>query len=252
MSEYVGGGTESINGFDMYYELYGRGEPLILLHGWTGIGANWNPFVEYFAEERQVVIPDLRGHGLSTNPSGRFTFRQCAEDVAALLDFLKIERCSAIGVSLGAETLLHLATMQPDRLDNMVLVSGTPYFPDEARRIMAEMPVEGRSEEEWYVMRQWHRHGDEQILTLWRLGREFKDSYDDVNFTPPLLGTIRARTLIVHGDRDPIYPVRLAFELHQGIRGSYLWVVPNGGHGPIFVNPGPFIETVVPFLRGEW
>ena len=80
-----------------------------------------------------------------------------------------------------------------------------------------------------------------------------KDSYDDVNFTPPLLSTIRARTLIVHGDRDPIYPVRLAVEMHASIPGSHLWIVPNGGHGPIF---GPqraaFEEGALAFLRGEW
>ena len=61
-----------------------------------------------------------------------------------------------------------------------------------------------------------------------------KDSYDDMTFTPPYLSTITARTLIVHGDRDPLYPVNLAFEMYAAIPRSYLWVVPNGGHGPIF------------------
>jgi len=252
MGGYTGGGTESINGFDFYYEIYGQGPPLVLLHGWTGIGANWGPFIPYFAEDHQVIIPDLRGHGLSTNPSGEFTFRQCADDVAALLDHLRIEKCSAIGVSLGAKTLLHFATKQRDRLESMVLVSAAPYFPPEARQLMNSMSAEDRSEEEWSVMRQWHRHGDEQIRTLWRVGNGFKDSYDDLNFTPPLLGTIQARTLIVHGDRDPLYPVKHAIELYDAIPGSYLSIVPNAGHGPIFVNPGPFIETALPFLRGEW
>ena len=68
-------------------------------------------------------------------------------------------------------------------------------------------------------------------------------------FTPPLLATIRARTLIVHGDRDPLYPVELALELFRGIPNAALWVVPNGAHGPIFGAMAPrFAETALAFL----
>ena len=77
--------------------------------------------------------------------------------------------------------------------------------------------------------------------------------YDDVNFTPPYLGKITAETLIVFGDRDPLYPVSLAFELRAAIPKSHLRVVPNGGHGPVFGDAAPrFAETAVAFLRGEW
>jgi pimeloyl-ACP methyl ester carboxylesterase len=80
-----------------------------------------------------------------------------------------------------------------------------------------------------------------------------KDSYEDVNFTPPHLATIQARTLIVHGDRDPLYPVGLAVEMYAAIPRSYLWVVPNGGHGPIFGDRAPgFRENALAFLGGVW
>lgn len=83
--------------------------------------------------------------------------------------------------------------------------------------------------------------------------RGFADSYNDVNFTPPLLGTITADTLIVFGDRDPLSPVSLAFELHAAIPKAHLWVVPNGGHGPVFGDRAPrFAEAALSFLRGEW
>jgi pimeloyl-ACP methyl ester carboxylesterase len=79
------------------------------------------------------------------------------------------------------------------------------------------------------------------------------DRYDDVNFTPPYLATISAETLIVFGDRDPLYPVSLAFELKAAIPGSYLWVVPNAGHLPVFGEGAPrFAETATSFLRGGW
>jgi pimeloyl-ACP methyl ester carboxylesterase len=74
-----------------------------------------------------------------------------------------------------------------------------------------------------------------------------------VNFTPPYLSTITADTLIVFGDRDPLYPVSIALDMHRAIPRSYLWVVPNGGHGPIFRDLAPaFAATAMAFLGGAW
>ncbi len=247
------GYTETINDIEMYYETRGEGEPLVLLHGGGGAGTNWGLVFAEPPEGCQLVIPDLRGHGRSTNPSTKLTFRQVALDVFALLDRLGIERFKAIGLSMGAKTLLHMGTQQPDRIEAMVMVSATPYFPQQARSIMGALTPENRSDAEWEQMRQWHRHGDEQIRKLWTQMNGLKDSYDDMTFTPPYLSTITARTLIVHGDRDPLYPVNLAFEMYSAIPHSYLWVVPNGGHGPIFGDmAGRFVETSLAFLRGAW
>ena len=200
------GQTVSINGMEMYYEIHGTGEPLLLLHGGGGVGANWQLIFKETPEGYQLIVPDLRGHGRSTNPSMAFTFRQSALDVFALLDHLGIERCKAIGISMGAKTLLHMATQQPARIEAMVLVSATPYFPAQARAIMSQLSPDKHTDAEWRQMREWHKHGDEQIRALWRMGHEFKDSFTDMNFTPPYLSTITARTLVVHGDRDPLFP----------------------------------------------
>ena len=103
------------------------------------------------------------------------------------------------------------------------------------------------------LMRKRHRHGDAQLQQLFAHSRALADSYDDVNFTPPYLATISAETLIVFGDRDPLYPVSLAFELKAAIPRSYLWVVPNAGHGPVFGDDAPrFTRTATSFLRGGW
>ncbi len=238
---------------DMYYEIRGEGEPLVLLHGFTGSGADWELIFRTPPRRFRLIIPDLRGHGRSSNPSNSFTLRQCALDVSALLDRLGIDRFKAIGMSAGAIALLHLAIRQPARIEAMVLVSGAHYFPEEARAIMSRMTVEGRSELEWQIMRQHHKLGDDQIRALWRQGHAMKDNYDDVNFTPPLLSTIAARTLIVDGDRDPFYPPSVTMELYASIPASYLWIIPNAGHVPVFGHMADrFTETVMPFLRGEW
>ncbi len=241
--------TETLDGIEMYVEVFGEGEPLLLLHGFSGAGSNWESFIPRFVERYRLVIPDLRGHGRSTNPTRSFTFRQSALDIYALLDRLEIGNFKAIGVSGGAKTILHMATQQPGRVEAMVIVSAAPYFPEQARAIMGQMNPDNRSDEEWKLMREWHKHGDEQIRALWQQGHDFKDSYDDMNFTPPYLSTITADTLIVHGDRDPFYPVELALEMYRAIPASYLWVIPDGGHGPIFgETKDQFIEAALAFL----
>jgi pimeloyl-ACP methyl ester carboxylesterase len=246
----MSGQTVSLNGIELYYELHGAGEPLLLLHGMTGAGGDWiHAGRDELAQKYRLIVPDLRGHGRSTSSAEALTHRQCALDILALLDRLGIHRCKAVGLSMGGNTLLHMATRSPERLEAMVLVSATAYFPEQARAIMRQVTAAGRSADDWREMRERHKHGDEQVLALWRLQRALAGSYDDMNFTPPLLSTISARTLIVFGDRDPLYPVEIAVEMYRAIPRAALWVVPGGGHGPIFLDArAPFVRAALEFL----
>jgi pimeloyl-ACP methyl ester carboxylesterase len=242
-----------INGIDLNYETVGDGEPLLWLHGFMGAGLDWKYIFEEPPAGFRIIAPDLRGHGASANPSGEFTFRQAASDVVALLDHLGIESAKAIGLSGGGIALLHMATTVPASITSMVIVSAPPYFPAEARALQRQASEAMFSEAELHLMRQRHPYGQTQIQQLLAQSRGFADSYDDVNFTPPYLGTIRAETLIVFGDRDPFYPVSLAFELKGAIPRSHLWVVPNAGHVPVFGDDAPqFAATALAFLRGAW
>ena len=246
----------SINGMEMSFEVDGDGPALVLLHGFTGAGSDWRYVfdLEELAKTYRVIVPDLRGHGGSTNPSGEFTHRQCARDVFALLDLLNIDKFTAIGLSGGGNTLLHMATAQSSRVVAMVIISATTHFPEQARAIMKMFSFENLSAEELAQMRARHRHGDDQIRALYRIGNAFKDSYDDLNFTAADLRTISAETLIVYGDRDPLYPISIAMELYASIPRAYLMVLPNAGHSPIFLGDAKdyFVKTATSFLRGGW
>lgn len=123
--------TINVNGADLYVEERGTGEPLALLHGMSGTSGDWRHVfdLDRLAQSFRVIALDARGHGRSTNPSDEFTFGGCARDVLAILDALGIEQAKAIGVSLGAKTLLHVATQAPARLTAMILVSAAPRFP---------------------------------------------------------------------------------------------------------------------------
>lgn len=246
--------TFHIHGIELHTALWGDGEPLVLLHGFTGTGADWAHVfdLDALAREHRLIIPDLRGHGGSTTGPLPITLRQSGLDVLALLDRLGIARCKAVGLSFGAKTLLHLATHAPERVEAMVLVSATTHFPEQARELMRKAAVEAPTEEDLRSMRARHRRGDEQIRALLRQPRSFAESVDDMAFTPSLLSTVRARTLIVHGDRDPLYPVEIAVELYRGIQRSALWIMPGEGHGPIFgASRDAFARTALEWLRGE-
>jgi pimeloyl-ACP methyl ester carboxylesterase len=254
------GQLASVNGMEMYYETYGQGPPLILLHGFFHTASMWKPYIPALAEHYRVIAVDLRGHGRSTNPSKQYTHRQSALDVYALAGRLGIDRFKAIGMSSGGMTLLHMATQQPERLEAMVLVSATHYWPEECRAINRQVTVDGApwGDWDWEWYRQNHVHGKEQALALINQFHNFKDSYDDMNFTPPYLSTIKASTLIVHGDRDQFFPVFIPVEMYRAIPHSYLWVIPNGTHKDdrLFVAPYPyadvFTQTALEFLSGAW
>ncbi len=250
MNEVHSGQSVAINGIALHYELHGHGDPLLLLHGMTGCAGDWrHAGRERFAETYRLIAVDARGHGHSTYADGALTHRQCALDTLSLLDHLGIGRCKAIGTSMGANILLHIATIDPDRIDAMVLVSATMYFPEQARAVMRQVPVENQPEEEWRVMRERHKLGDEQIIYLWKQMRALADSDDDMCFTPSQLLRITARTLIVYGDRDFLYPVEMAVTMHRAIPNAALWVLPNAGHSPIYLEAAdPFVRTSLAFL----
>ena len=247
------GQAVSVNRIELYVERSGEGEALLLLHGGGGAGVNWKLIFDAAPDGYELVVPDLRGHGRSTNPGVAVTFRQLALDVIGMMDSLRVTTFKAIGMSMGAKTLLHVATIQPERVEAMVVVSATPYFPEMTRALMRAASAVSHDDQDWARMRQLHSQGDDQIRAIWAMSEQFANDYEDMSFTPPRLGRIQANTLIVHGDQDPLYPVALALEMYAAIPRSHLWVVPNGGHCPVFGNMAPlFARTALEFLNAEW
>jgi pimeloyl-ACP methyl ester carboxylesterase len=238
-----------VNGMEMYVEVRGTGDALLLLHGFGSCGKSWAQVADSLAGRYQLVVPDLRGHGRSTNPSGTFTHRQSALDVYALLDQLGVTRFKAMGISTGGMTLLHMATQQRDRIDAMVLIGATTEFPEPARAIMRSVSGDSLSSADRRHFATCAARGDPQIRELAGQFARFRDSYDDMNFTAPFLGTIRARTLIVHGDRDEFFPVDIPVGMYRAIPKAALWIVPRGDHVPIFGRHlREFLQVTADFL----
>jgi pimeloyl-ACP methyl ester carboxylesterase len=162
----TGGHTVQINNIEMYYEEYGAGKPLVLLHGFGGCTQNWHPFIAKLSERYRLILVDLRGHGHSTNPENRFTHREAASDVFLLLDRLGVGLFSAMGISSGGMTLLHMPTSQPKRIDSMVLISATSHFPDQARAMMRDASFGNMPQQVQEMYRECAKRGDAQIGQL--------------------------------------------------------------------------------------
>ncbi len=257
-----------VNGIELFYRQAGEGTPLLLLHGFFNSSDQWAPYFDDLTADFRVIVPDMRGHGRSTNPSGQFSHRQYAQDVYALLDALEITTLRAVGYVSGGMTLLHMATQQPDRIDAMSLWGTAPYLPELCRAHVRRATFESiqRDSPQWLEgIRRQHPGGDEQIRALVQNYRTMGETYNDMNFTPDHLATITAPTQIVHGDRDGLFPVDIPLAMYQAIPKASLLILPNtpyslfdnllrywgytGSHPPTTATPFPSI--VRQFLLNE-
>ena len=123
-TETMGAGEYAdVNGLHMYYETHGGGRPLILLHGGLGSSEMFGPILPALAAEHQVIAPDLQGHGRTADIDRPIDMRLMADDVAALIDDLGLEKPDVIGYSLGGGVAFFLASKYPDKIGKLVIVS---------------------------------------------------------------------------------------------------------------------------------
>lgn len=234
---------------ELHHEIHGEGAPLLWVHGFMGAGPDWRHVFHEPPAGFRLIAPDLRGHGSSPDLSTGFSFRQAGLDLIALLDRLSIDRACGIGISGGGIALLHAAVAAPARIGSMVLVSVPPRFPDQARAIQRQYAPAMLSPIEMEMLRARHRRGEGQIARLFDGARAMADDYDDVNFTREALSRVESRSLIVFGDRDPLYPVSTAVELYDAMPRASLWVIPEAGHVPVFRgHAAPFAAAALGFL----
>lgn len=119
-------GYAPVNGLQMYYEIHGSGEPVVLLHGaFMTITTNWDGWIAELAKTRKVIAVEMQGHGRTADIPRDMTYEDLADDVAALLDQLKIPRADLIGYSLGGSVAMECAIRHPDRVRKAVIISST-------------------------------------------------------------------------------------------------------------------------------
>ena len=217
-----------VNGLDMYYEVHGDGEPLLLLHGGAGsIPEKWIPL---FSPHFRVIAPEQMGHGRTADLVDRpFHYHDMAEDTFELLRLLEVESAVVVGYSDGGIIGLDMAIHHPASVSRLALTGVNARF-------------DGYTEEN----KEWVRALDpasepvsERYCTLspdggnhWPvvLGRMKPMWAAEPSFTDAELARIAAPTLLIFGDRDIVTPEH-AVEMFRAIPGAQLCVVPDAGHG---------------------
>ncbi len=131
--------TALVNGVEIFYDVHGTGEPLVLLHGLGASSQDWEHQVPEFSRHYQVITPDLRGFGRSAKPSGPYSIAQFSADMLALLDTLGVKHCHLLGLSMGGAVAFQMALDRPARLTSLVIVNSSPNFELHSwrRRLMA-------------------------------------------------------------------------------------------------------------------
>lgn len=223
-------GYSPVNGLKMYYEIYGEGKPLVLIHGGgSTIQSTFEKVIPLFVKTRKIIALELQAHGRTNDRNTPLSFEQDADDVATLLKNLKIGKVDFFGFSNGGTTTLQIAIRHPEIVNKLVLGSAL------AKR-------NGVSEEFWEFMGQAQLENMPNQLKKAYLkvatdpnGLQImhdKDAERMVNFKDipdSLLTSITAPTLIISGDKDVILPEH-TFELHKKIPNSQLAIIP-GVHG---------------------
>jgi pimeloyl-ACP methyl ester carboxylesterase len=225
-------GHAPVNGINMYYEVHGRGNgvPLVLLHGGgSTIDVTFSRVLPVFAGSRRVIAVEEQGHGRTTDRDAPVRFESSADDVAALLRFLKIEKADILGFSNGAGVALQIAIRHPQLVRKMVFASSITKrdgahpqlweFMKQADFSNMPQPLKDAFLQVNPDMQQLKTMHDKDAERM----RNFKDVPDD------LVRSVRAPTLIVLGDQDIVKPEH-AIELVRLITGARLLILP-GGHG---------------------
>ncbi|WP_339759239.1 alpha/beta hydrolase [Algoriphagus aquimarinus] len=239
-----------INKAQIYFEEYGEGEPLFLLHGFLNTADNWSNFIEEYSKNYRVIIWDMRGHGRSTNPDDQkdFKHQQAAMDLLELMDKLTIDKTKAIGHSSGAITILYAASIAPEKFEAIIPIAGQHHYSEPVRDwIKSKIWEDFFDQEELDSL-----HGRKKSELLKRQFYNFWKLNGDPSLSNEQLQRITARTLVVHGDNDFI-PVTQAWEIYNNIPNARIWISPNTGHMPQY-GPGndtDFIRRSLDFLKGE-
>jgi pimeloyl-ACP methyl ester carboxylesterase len=254
----------------IHYDVYGRGDPLLMIMGLGASSAQWDPeVVAGLARDFSVITFDNRGTGQSEKPDAAYSIEMFADDAAGVLDMLAIPRAHIFGVSMGGMIAQEFALRHPSRTAALILgcttAGGTHSVPPppESLKVLAA-PREGVAPEE-VIRRGWPLSYTPEYIAANRdaleaaiprvlryptppfaFQRQFDATYT-LN-TWDRLPSIVAPTLVVTGARDVLIPAKNSELLASRIPGARLHLIANAGHG-FWVERNEFLGVFVPFVR---
>ena len=228
-----------IRGFKMYCEVYGQGQPLLIIHGNGGSINNFIYQIPYFSKKYKVIIADSRAQGNSADVGDSLSYEMMADDYAALLDAMKIDSADVIGWSDGGINTLLLAIRHPEKVKKLAstganLVPDTTAVPQEIWNMVTP----------FYKMMKSKQNKTAEEKTQYKLLRLL---VEQPHIPLADLHKISCPSLIIGGDHDVIKPEHTML-IYQNIPKAYLWILPDSGHSTPIVYKDDFNNEVDKFF----
>jgi pimeloyl-ACP methyl ester carboxylesterase len=241
-------GYASVNDIQLYYAIYGKGNPLVLLHGGLGNMENFGNQIPAFANDFEVIAVDSRGHGRSTRSSQPYSYGVMASDVLALMDYLNVPKASIVGWSDGAIIGLDIAIHHPERVDKLVAFAANFVVSG----LREELRHNGTFNQYFELAQQDYKRLSSTpdrymefvaaIREMWRTQPQY---------SPQQLASIKSPTLVIDGEYDEAIKRSHTEEMSHRIPNSQLAILPGVSHFAMFQNPDEFNKVVLEFLSGH-
>ncbi len=255
----IEGKYEQVNDISMYYEEYGSGEPLILIHGGSGTVRTWDKQIPFFSQYFRVIVVDCRGQGKSSNPKGDFHYKEMAEDFVILIEKLGLENPIIFGWSDGAQIALEIAIKYPNLLKTIIAGGALLESSLDLKEGMKYIGIEGPGKINF-------EHLKKTVPGFVKMLQEVHSSVYGENYWKTLLENITKMwfnpdeypgetvkeiiipTLILQGDRDEYISLSEATTLHKLIKNSELAIIPNATHECFLKRAELFNNIALDFL----
>jgi pimeloyl-ACP methyl ester carboxylesterase len=252
-----GSGYAPVNGIKVYYEVYGEGKPLVLLHGaFYTIDMNWGQLIPELSKTRKVIAIEMQGHGHSPFSERKLSITTLASDVEKVMDYLKIDSADIVGYSMGGSVAYQFAVQSPKRLRKLVIISSTykssgwlpivnGAFKDFKPEFFDNTPLKAAYDADAPDTTKWRKFVQQMIDFA---GEPF--NVGDSN-----IAKITAPVLIISGDNDGLDKVELmkTYELLGGglsdlspMPKSHLAIVPSQGHVSLMMQT----KIILGYLNG--
>ncbi len=232
------GAYADVRGFKMYYEIYGTGEPLLIIHGNGGEINNFTGQIPFFAQHYKVIVADSRDQGKSKDPSDSLSYEMMADDLNGLLEKLHMDSCYVIGWSDGGINGLLLAMRHPDKVKKLA-ITGANLWPDSS------------AVDPWVYMMAYNINDTLSKMSQTADIKHISKLIHLLVFEPHIaakdLKKIKCPTLVIGGDHDVIRPEHTML-IAQSIPKSYLWILPDSGHSTPVVYKDQFNHVVYDFF----
>ncbi|KQU75751.1 alpha/beta fold hydrolase [Aminobacter aganoensis] len=238
-------GYAKVNGIEMYYAVYGAGDPVLLIHGGLGHADIWSSQVAELAKSHKVIVADSRGHGRSTRDAQPFGYELMASDYLALLDHLKIDKTALVGWSDGGIIGLDIAMKHPERLTRLyahaanVTTDGVDPGVETNKTFGAYIERSGNDYRRLSKTPDQYDAFVAQISEMWKT---------QPNWTKEQLGKITVPTAIVTGDHDEAIKRQHTDDMASAIPGAKLIILPDASHFAMLQAPDEYNKSVLAFI----